>query len=346
MVYPSPEGRGGPSGKDGPGEGSKKISLSSPIIGMSAGDPAGIGLEVVLKAVPRFLESVRLVLYTDSVHFERSQTTDVPFRWINSPVEISDEPVLFLIDVPGSDALIPWGETSLRAGARASAYLEAASNAAICGHIQAIVTAPVSKASIGPHFKGQTEFLAERARVTEFAMAFFAPTFKVVLATVHLSLKDALASISTPMYEKLIAFVHSELVRFGYSAPKIAVAAINPHAGEGGMFGREDIDLLEPAVRTCAAMGIHVSGPHSADSLYFRAHSGEFDVVIAPYHDQGLVAVKLIAHGDSTNVTLGLPYIRTSPDHGTAFQIAGQNKSDATGMASAIRCAVDLLARR
>jgi 4-hydroxythreonine-4-phosphate dehydrogenase len=112
------------------------------------------------------------------------------------------------------------------------------------------------------------------------------------------------------------------------------------------MFGREEMELLEPAVRSCAALGIRVSGPHSADSLYYRAHSGEFDVVIAPYHDQGLIPVKLIAHGDSTNVTLGLPYIRTSPDHGTAFAIAGKNIADATGMASAIRCAIDLIQRQ
>jgi 4-hydroxythreonine-4-phosphate dehydrogenase len=214
------------------------------------------------------------------------------------------------------------------------------------GAIQAIVTAPVSKASIGPHFKGQTEFLAERAGVPQFAMAFFAPTFKVVLATVHMSLRDALASITTPMYKDLILFVNQQLLRFGFSDPKIAVAAINPHSGEGGMFGSEDMDILEPAVQACASMGIRVSGPHSADSLYYRAHTGEFDVVIAPYHDQGLIPVKLIAHGDSTNVTLGLPYIRTSPDHGTAFQIAGQNVADPMGMTSAIRCAIDLLARR
>ena len=211
------------------------------------------------------------------------------------------------------------------------------------GNIQAIVTAPVSKASIGPHFKGQTEFLSERAGVSQFAMAFFAPTFKVVLATVHLSLKDALASITTQKYKNLIEFVSSAMRRFGFPDPKIAVAAINPHAGEGGMFGTEDIAVLEPAVQACVAMGIRVSGPHSADSLYYRAHSGEFDVVIAPYHDQGLIPVKLIAHGDSTNVTLGLPYIRTSPDHGTAFQIAGKNVADPAGMVSAIRCATNLL---
>lgn len=323
-----------------------KYSRSSPIIGISAGDPAGIGLEVTLKAVPEFLRSTRLILFTDSLHFKRGNTNNIPSRWITTVSEVEDERVLFLMDVPGASELIPWGEASLRAGSRASAYLGAASDAAMQGAIQAIVTAPVSKASIGPQFKGQTEFLSERAGATQFAMAFFAPTFKVVLATVHLSLKDALASITTNNYVELITFVNSELLRFGFPDLKIAVAAINPHAGEGGMFGREDMDVLEPAVRACAARGIRVSGPHSADSLYYRAHTGEFDVVIAPYHDQGLVPVKLIAHGDSTNVTLGLPYIRTSPDHGTAFQIAGKSLADPTGMTSAIRCAIDLLARR
>lgn len=323
-----------------------KPSYPSPIIGISAGDPAGIGLEVTLKAVPEFLASTQFVLFTDTIHYNRSNTNNIPFRWIKTPSEISKDPILFLVDVPGAGELLPWGETSLRAGSRASAYLSAASNAAMEGDIHAIVTAPVSKASIGPHFKGQTEFLAERAGVPQFAMAFFAPTFKVVLATVHLSLKDALAAITTSKYVDLIKFVNREMLRFGFPDSKIAVAAINPHSGEGGMFGSEDMDVLAPAVDTCAAMGIHVSGPYSADSLYYRAHMGEFDVVIAPYHDQGLIPVKLIAHGNSTNVTLGLPYIRTSPDHGTAFQIAGQNVADPAGMTSAIRCAIDLLSRR
>jgi len=323
-----------------------KSSPRFPIIGISAGDPAGIGLEVALKAIPDFLGSVRCVLFTDSIHFERSQKSNIPIRWIKNLSDISIEPILFLMDVPGANECVAWGEVSTRAGARAAAYLEVASRAALTGEIQAIVTAPVSKASIGPDFKGQTEFLAERAGASQYAMAFFAPTFKVVLATVHMPLKVALSSISTPLYVQLITLVNREMLRFGFSSPRIAVAAINPHAGEGGMFGNEDMELLEPAVRICTALGIQVSGPHSADSLYYRAHTGEFDIVIAPYHDQGLVPVKLIAHGNSTNVTLGLPYVRTSPDHGTAFQIAGQNKADPAGMASAIRCAVDLLARQ
>jgi len=177
-------------------------------------------------------------------------------------------------------------------------------------------------------------------------MAFFAPSFKVVLATIHISLREALGQISTDRYAGLIRFVDSELRKLKFTGRRIAVAAINPHAGEGGIFGREDNDILAPAVKQCAQEGITVSGPHSADSLYFRAHSGEFDVVIAPYHDQGLIPVKLIAHGEATNVTLGLPYIRTSPDHGTAFSIAGKGEADSSGMSAALKCALDLVSRR
>src|SRR5262249_55242897 len=198
---------------------------------------------------------------------------------------------------------------------------------------------------IGPTFHGQTDFLAEMARVEQFAMSFFAPTFKVVLATIHMSLREALGQISIDRYVRLIRFVDIQLKRFKFTAPRIAVAGINPHAGEGGMFGREDIDILAPAVRQCASEGINVSGPYPADSLYFRAHSGEFDVVIAPYHDQGLIPVKMIAHGEATNVTLGLPYVRTSPDHGTAFAIAGKGEADPAGMKMALSRAVELCRR-
>ena len=176
-------------------------------------------------------------------------------------------------------------------------------------------------------------------------MAFFTPTFKVVLATVHMSLRQALEHLSKQLYVELIHLVKEELLRFGFSNPRIAVAGVNPHAGENGMFGREELEILGPAVDACRRDGINVSGPYAADSLYHRAHSGEFEVVIAPYHDQGLAPVKLIAHGESTNVTLGLPYVRTSPDHGTALSIAGRGTADPLGMTSAMQCALELCRR-
>jgi 4-hydroxythreonine-4-phosphate dehydrogenase len=261
----------------------------------------------------------------------------VPVQWVDDLASLADESVLFLRDLGGDTSRIEWGKLQPAAGRRALAYLEAAGTEALARRIDGIVTAPVNKEAIGGEFHGQTDFLAERAGVRDYAMAFFTPTFKVVLATIHLPLREALSQITTDRYVQLIRFVNAHLPN-----QRIAVAAINPHAGEGGMFGREDLDILEPAVRKCAADGLPVSGPHSADSLYFRAHSGEFDVVIAPYHDQGLIPIKLIAHGDSTNVTLGLPYVRTSPDHGTAFAIAGKGLADPAGMKMALKRAVEL----
>ena len=321
------------------------------MIGISAGDPAGIGLEVTLKALPFVLGAARWVLYTDRPSFDRHYArfgNALPCRWIsnlNDAAQFDTDPGLFLIEVPGASCPIPWGDVQDAAGERALAYLRTAGGEALRGGIAAVVTAPVHKSAISPSFKGQTEFLAEQAGVNRFAMAFFTPTFKVVLATVHMSLREALSKISTTLYVDLLRFVSSELQRLGFPNPRIAVAGVNPHAGEDGMFGREEIDLIAPAIRECRSEGIQVSGPHAADSLYYRAHAGEFDVVIAPYHDQGLAPVKIIAHGTSTNVTLGLPYIRTSPDHGTALSIAGKGLADPEGMISALRCAVDLCRR-
>ena len=295
------------------------------------------------------MSNARCILFTDRGGFERHVERFKPTlncRWIASAAEASDvpnAPFLQLVDAGGDSSAITWGERSRHAGKLAVSYLEAASAAALGHHIDAIVTAPVSKESISPHFKGQTDFLAERAGCTQYAMSFFAPTFKVVLATVHLPLREALERITSTGYLDLIRFVDDQLRRFRFTDRRIAIAGINPHAGEGGMFGREELDVLSHAVKQASSEGISVSGPHSADSLYYRAHTGEFDVVIAPYHDQGLIPVKLIAHGSATNVTLGLPYVRTSPDHGTAFSIAGQGVADASGMTAALTCAIDLV---
>ena len=318
-----------------------------PTIGITAGDPAGIGLEVVLKSISTTLPLARWVLFADRFVFERNRmlfAAGMKHKWIGSSSELTDEPVLFVREVGGASDT-GFGNCSRGSGERALAYLKTAGEEALSGSIHAVVTAPVSKEAIGDGFHGQTDFLAEMAGCKQFGMAFFAPTFKVVLATIHLSLRDALGLISTDHYVRLIRFVDSELRRFKFLNQRIAVAAINPHAGEGGIFGREDIDVLAPAVKQCASEGIAVSGPHPADSLYFRAYAGEFDVVIAPYHDQGLIPVKLIAHGQAVNVTLGLPYVRTSPDHGTAFSIAGKGQADPAGMTAAMECAVDLVNR-
>jgi 4-hydroxythreonine-4-phosphate dehydrogenase len=316
-------------------------------IGITAGDPAGIGLEVTLKALPLVLQSARWILFTTRQTFERNRhyAPGLPYRYIESLDQSDGEGMLSVYSLSKNGPEIVWGQVSSSAGAEALASLTSAGTAALKSQIDGIVTAPVHKYAIGEGFRGQTDFLAARAGKQRYAMAFFAPTFKAVLATVHISLREALGKISTELYVELIRLVDAEMRRFQFENRRIAVAAINPHAGENGMFGDEEDRILRPAVQQCRKEGIEVSGPHSADSLYYLAHTGRFDVIIAPYHDQALAPIKLIAHGESTNVTLGLPYVRTSPDHGTAFDIAGKNVADPSGMISAMKCAVDLIQR-
>ena len=319
-----------------------------PTIGISAGDPAGIGLEVTLKALPSLLSEARWILFSDRAAFERSHQLFCPALDWTDGVDSSTAEIglgLTLSPLWGETTPPEWGCGSPESGSRALAALEAASTAALSGRVDAIVTAPVNKQCIGRDFQGQTEFLAERAGAQRFAMAFFTPTLKVVLATRHMALIEAVGALSTTLYVDLIRLTASELRRMGNPPPRIALAALNPHAGENGQFGSEEREILQPAVEECRGEGIEVSGPYPADSIYARAHAGEFDVVLAPYHDQGLIPVKLVARHRAANVTLGLPYLRTSPDHGTAFAIAGQGTADADGMETALRTALDLSAR-
>jgi 4-hydroxythreonine-4-phosphate dehydrogenase len=316
-------------------------------IGITAGDPAGIGLEVVLKAIPSLLEAAHWVLFVDQATFlPQLEQFQPSLPWSQNRDTVADNSAgLWIHDLGSTGGSAEWGRGNRETGQRALRALDTAGRAALDGHLDAIVTAPLSKQHVGGGFRGQTEFLAEQAGVDTFAMSFFSPTFKVVLATTHLPLSEAIRSLSSDSYVDLIRFVDAEFRRLDYPAPRIAVAGINPHAGEGGLFGSEDEEILRPAVRECCEAGIAVSGPHPADSLYFRAHSGDFDVVVAPYHDQGLIPIKLISNGTATNVTLGLPYVRTSPDHGTAFDIAGQGVATPEGMKTALVRAIDLVRR-
>jgi 4-hydroxythreonine-4-phosphate dehydrogenase len=314
-------------------------------IGISGGDPAGIGLEVVIRALPSMSVDAEWVLYTCRSDFLANIdrfNPSLPWRQA-SDLESGTTGVLGVVFLEESGPGTELGRGTVETGRRALEALGHASSAALLAQLDGLVTAPLNKKLVGSGFTGHTDYLAEQAGVDRVAMTFFTPTFKVVLATTHVSLRDALDSLSTQGYVDLLKFADSQLSRYGLSRPKIAVAAINPHAGEGGMFGSEDQEILLPAVEVAKEAGLDVSGPHSADSLYLRAHQGEFDVVVAPYHDQGLIPVKLIAPRSAANVTLGLPYVRTSPDHGTAFQIAGQGVADWHGMETAMRWAVDLI---
>ncbi len=319
--------------------------MARPSIGVTAGDPAGIGLEVVFGALRRVFPRAAWTLYVTRPDFLAN------FERFGHGIDWTDDRpaapgVLRVVFLPEAEATIEWGAGSPESGRRAVAALEAAAHAATAGKLDAIVTAPLNKAMAGPRFRGQTEFLTTLAGNPPTAMSFFTPTFKVVLVTTHMALREALDSLSIGRYESVLDLVARELARFGWGAPRIALASVNPHAGEGGRFGTEDDAILAPAAAEARARGLDVTGPLPADSLYARAHAGEFDVVVAPYHDQGLAPVKIIAPRTAANVTLGLRFVRTSPDHGTAYEIAGKGVADAEGMATAMEWAVDLVRRQ
>lgn len=286
-----------------------------PRIAITAGDPAGIGPEIARAAVrhPDVLAVCDPVLYGPASDEEAARFT----RGVVSP----------------------------EAGRAAYEAVLAAVEAARRGQVAAIATAPISKeafAAAGLRWKGHTDLLAELTGARRGVMMFESPALRVVLATVHIPLADVPGALSTELMDELITLTAAELPRFGVEAPRIAVAGLNPHAGENGLLGVEDQRVLRPAVEACAARGIAVGGPFPGDTVFVRAVRGEFDVVIACYHDQGLIPIKMAAFGRAVNVTLGLPIIRTSVDHGTAFDIAGRGVADPSSLIEAVKLAARL----
>ena len=211
--------------------------------------------------------------------------------------------------------------------------------------VDAVATAPVNKEAFrlaGLPWAGHTDLLAHLTAAPDVAMMFHSEPLRVVLATIHIPLAEVPRQLTTPVLERVIALTARELPRFGIAAPRIAVAGLNPHAGEHGLFGDEEERVFAPAIAACRTAGIDVHGPFPGDTIFVRASRGDFDVVIASYHDQGLIPVKLLAFGQAVNVTLGLPIIRTSVDHGTAFDIAGKGLADPSSMVAAVTLAARL----
>ena len=232
--------------------------------------------------------------------------------------------------------------------AAANAVLRAVADAR-AGRVQALVTAPLNKESLnaaGHPWPGHTEMLADAAGTPDVAMMFVGGGLRVALLTIHRPLRTVPDAVTPAEVRRVARLVQRELPRFGVAAPRIALCGLNPHAGEHGLLGREEEDVLVPAVADLRREGVDVSGPFPADSLFVRAKRGEFDAVIAGYHDQGLIPVKLAAFGHAVNVTLGLPFVRTSVDHGTGFDIVDKGIADATSLVEAMKVAVDLARTR
>jgi len=283
-----------------------------PRIAVTAGDPAGIGPEIAARASA----DSRVQAVCDVVVYEPP---------------------------PGSS--FPPGRLSAEAGRAAYEVIVRAVEAATAGTVDAIATAPISKEALrlaGLPWSGHTDLIAHLTKTRDVAMMFYSDALRVVLATVHLPLAHVPRALTTSVVESTIMLTARELPRFGFEHPRIAVAGLNPHAGEHGLFGHEEEVAIAPAITACRALGVDVTGPYPADTVFVRARRGEFDVVVACYHDQGLIPVKLVAFGQAVNVTLGLPIIRTSVDHGTAFDIAGKGVADPESMVAAVMLAAKL----
>jgi 4-hydroxythreonine-4-phosphate dehydrogenase len=285
-----------------------------PRVALTVGDPAGIGPELVEKAVR------------------------------DSHVLAACEPVIY--GPPPTGRFVP-GMLSREAGLAAYEALVRAVEDARAGRVDAIATAPINKeawALAGLPWKGHTDLLAHLTGASRVAMMFYSRQLRVILATVHVALADVPRMLTREHLVGLIRLTAHELPRFGFASPRLALAGLNPHAGEHGVIGFEEDMVLRPAVDACRAEGILVDGPFPADTLFVRAMRGEFDAVVACYHDQGLVPIKLVAFGQAVNVTLGLPIIRTSVDHGTAFDIAGKGVADPGSLVEAVLLAARLAA--
>ncbi len=307
----------------------------SKVIGISLGDPAGIGPEVAAKALHQkeIRSLARFVIMGDEALFR----TYFPRRHADCVfVDLDNIPQrLFRAGAPG------------RWSAQASLdYLNKAVEFLKAGKIQSLVTAPVCKETIcriDRTFGGHTEYLAKAFDVKNVGMMFVCENVRVMLVTRHVPLQKVSALVTRALVEQTIQLTHEALKGyFQIRRPKIAVCGLNPHAGEGGVMGREEIEKIIPAIRACQRRRLDVRGPFAADTLFSPATAGAYDAVVAMYHDQGLIPIKTMYFKQLVNLTVGLPFVRTSPAHGTAFDIAGKNKADASSMAEAIKLAVRL----
>lgn len=324
----------------------------SPKIAVTLGDPNGIGPEVVIKALrdPEIRRSCEiLIIGSRSVlryyHDKGAWGNDLEVDPANGALWVRGTRIETL--EPGGSEFWPTpGQVSAEAGRQAGLNIEKAVALALSGQSNAIVTAPISKQALnlaGYSYKGHTEFLAERTGAGNVVMMLLSGDFRVALATTHCPLSEVAAQLNRDMLVNKLKVLFQDLkIRFGLQRPQIGVAALNPHAGEGGLLGTEESDVILPAIEFSRSAGIDVFGPFPADTLFARHSVQPYDAYLAMYHDQGLIPLKLKAFGSAVNYTVGLPVIRTSPDHGTAFDIAGSGRADETSMKEALRLAIEL----
>lgn len=327
-----------------------------PLIAITMGDAAGVGPEIIMKSLAHagLYDTCRPLVIGDAGRLReagRIAGVDLPVQAVATPAAAAfAHGTVDCIDLGLIPAGLPFGALSALAGDAAYRYIAKAVELAQAEQVDAICTAPLNKEALyagGHMYPGHTEMLAALTGTPEVSMMLVAPRLRVIHVTTHIGLLDAVERIEPGLVERTIARGHETLVRAGIAQPRIGVCAINPHAGENGLFGRgEEAAKITPAIEACRARGWNVEGPLPADTLFFRAGRGDFDLVVAMYHDQGHGPIKVLGIEAGVNITVGLPVIRTSVDHGTAFDIAGQGIVDERSMLEALRQAVELATRR
>lgn len=343
---------------------------SAPLLAITQGDPAGIGPEIVAKAfrdAPELMQGCFVVGELQTLRraaqiLQGPGRCALPVAEIARPQDAWQVPprCLPVLSLPGLPGPLPFGQVQAEAGRAAAECVRWAARQALQGEIAGLVTAPLNKEALhlaGLAFPGHTELLqAEAAQHAGVPLAQMPvrmmlanEALRTVLVSIHVSLRDAIAAVTQEQVLETIRITHEALLRALGRAPRIAVAGLNPHAGEAGLMGHEEIEHIAPAVAAAQALGMQVVGPEPPDTVFMRARhtperAGAFDVVVAMYHDQGLIPVKYLGLDEGVNVTLGLPLVRTSPDHGTAFDIAGQGLADAASLIAAVQMARRLAA--
>ncbi|GIO30471.1 MULTISPECIES: 4-hydroxythreonine-4-phosphate dehydrogenase PdxA [Paenibacillus] len=334
------------------------MNQKKPVIGITMGDGAGVGPEIILKSLKNreIYDLCDPLVIGDSKILERAKS------YVNSTLQIRtvtedqldqlayEFGTVYCLDLNLLKADLPLGQVSAEAGHAAFEYLAKAIDLAKKQQIDAICTAPLNKEALhkgGHQYPGHTEILADLTNTSEFSMMLSAPNLKVIHVTTHVGLIDAVKMINPERVYRVIRLAHDTLTKSGIQNPRIAVCGINPHAGENGLFGYgEEEEKVVPGVKKAQEEGINVVGPLPADTLFFRTVRGDFDIVVAMYHDQGHGPVKVLGLDAGVNITVGLPIIRTSVDHGTAFDIAGKGIVEEKSMMEAIRQAVELAPKR
>ncbi len=322
------------------------------IIGITMGDPAGIGPEIILKALAtESLSGTNCVVIGSAevlqMVLDKELATPQTINIITSVEQANFEPgIVNVLDIPMSDMnTFEFGQVQAQAGDLAYRCIEKATELALGGDISAIATAPLNKEALhlaGHNYPGHTELLAKLTDTKDYAMVLYTDTLRVIHVTTHIALLKFLQTLNKSRVNTVIKIADEFMKKAGFSQPKIAVAGVNPHAGENGLFGHEEIEVLSPCIETMKQEGLDVYGPCPPDTVFLQASQGQYDIVVAMYHDQGHIPLKLMGFYDGVNITAGLPFFRTSADHGTAFDIAWSGKANPESMVKSVELAVKL----